>query len=67
MTMSFLMDLRMPINQLISLVIKLKLLLIKNEVHLAPSRGEATAVVLFDQSAAFDAIDHGTMVLSCNI
>ena len=35
---------------------------IKNEVHLALARGEATAVVLLDQSAAFDTIDHGTLI-----
>ena len=29
---------------------------IKNEVHLAIARGEATAVVLFDQSTVFDTI-----------
>ena len=38
------------------------LLSIKNEVHLALDRGEATAVVLLDQSAAFDTIDHGTLI-----
>ena len=38
------------------------LLSIKNEVHLALARGEATAVVLLDQSAAFDTIDHGTLI-----
>ena len=40
------------------------LLSIKNEVHLALARGEATAVVLLDQSAAFDIIDHG-MLIEC--
>ena len=35
-------------------------LLIKNEVHLTLSRGEATTVVLLDQSAAFDTTDQGT-------
>ena len=34
------------------------LLSIKSEVHLALARGEATSVVLLDQSAAFDTIDH---------
>ena len=38
------------------------LLSIKNEVHLALARGEATAVVLLDQSAAFDTIDHSTLM-----
>ena len=38
------------------------LLSIKNDVHLALAQGEATAVVLLDQSAAFDAIDHGTLL-----
>ena len=34
------------------------LLSINNDVHLALARGEATAVVLLDQSAAFDTIHH---------
>ena len=34
------------------------LLPIKNDVHLAFVKGEATAVVLLDKSAAFDTIDH---------
>ena len=38
------------------------LLSIKNEVHVALARGEATAVVLLDQSAAFDTIDHSTLI-----
>ena len=38
------------------------LLSIKNEVHLALARGEATAVVLLDQSAAFDTVDHSTLI-----
>ena len=37
---------------------------IKNEVHLSLSRGEPTALVLIDLSAAFDTIDHSTL-LSC--
>ena len=41
---------------------KTALLSIKNDVHLALARGEATAVVLLDQSAAFDTIDHGTLL-----
>ena len=41
---------------------KTELLSIKNDVHLALARGEATAVVLLDQSAAFDTIDHGTLL-----
>ena len=35
---------------------------IKNGIDLALARGEATAVVLLDQSAAFDTIDHGTLL-----
>ena len=38
------------------------LLSIKNDVHLAFAKGEATAVVLLDQSAAFDIIDHDTLL-----
>ena len=39
------------------------LLSIKNDVHLfALAQGEATAVVLFDQSEAFDTINHGTLL-----
>ena len=37
---------------------------IKNEVHLSLSRGETTALVLLDLSAAFDTIDHSNL-LSC--
>ena len=37
---------------------------IKNDIHLSLSRGEATALVLLDLSAAFDTIDHSTL-LSC--
>ena len=40
------------------------LLSIKNEVHLSLSRGEPTALVLLDLSAAFDTIDDSTL-LSC--
>ena len=40
------------------------LLSIKNEVHLALARGEATAVVLLDQSSAFNTIDH-SMFIEC--
>ena len=36
------------------------LLAIKNDAHLAMSKGEATAVVFLDLSAAFDTIDHET-------
>ena len=43
---------------------KTVLLSIKNEVHLSLSRGEPTALVLLDLSAAFDTIDHSTL-LSC--
>ena len=38
------------------------LLSIKNEIHLSLARGEATAVVLLDQSAAFDTIDHDKLL-----
>ena len=41
---------------------KTALLSIKNDVHLALARGEATAVVLLDQSAAFNTIDHSTLI-----
>ena len=37
---------------------------IKNDIHLSLSRGEATALVLLDLSAAFVTIDH-TNLLSC--
>ena len=42
------------------------MLSIKNDVHLAFAKGEfyATAVVLLDQSAAFDTIDHDTLLIS---
>ena len=40
------------------------LLSIKNDIHLLPSRGEATALVLLDLSAAFETVDHSTL-LSC--
>ena len=40
------------------------LLSIKNDIHLSLSWGEATAVVLLHLSAAFDTIDHFTL-LSC--
>ena len=38
------------------------LLSIKNDIHLSLSRGEATALVLLDLSAAFDLIDHSTLL-----
>ena len=38
------------------------LLSIKNDVHLALARSEATAVLLLDQSAAFDTIDRSTLL-----
>ena len=44
---------------------KTALLSIKRDVHLALSRGEATAVVLLDQLAAFDTIDYGALHLQC--
>ena len=40
------------------------LLSIKNEIHLSLSKGMPTALVLLDLSAAFDTIDHDTL-LSC--
>ena len=40
------------------------LLCMKNDIHLSLSRGEATALVHLDLSAAFDTIDHSTL-LSC--
>ena len=38
------------------------LLSIKNQIHLSLARGETTAVVLLDQSAAFDTIDHNKLL-----
>ena len=43
---------------------EMALLSIKNDIHLSLSRGEATALVLLDLSAAFDTIDHSTL-FSC--
>ena len=43
-------------------LIETALLSIKDEVHLALARGEAAAVVLLDQSAAFKTIDHSTLI-----
>ena len=40
------------------------MLSIKNDIRLSLSRGEATALVLLDLSAAFDTIDHSTL-LNC--
>ena len=40
---------------------KTALLSIKNYIHLSLSRGEATALVLLDLSAALDTIDHSTL------
>ena len=64
MTMSVQVDLRMSNSQLIGHLTETTLLSIKNDVHLALTRGEATAVVLLDQSATFDTVDHGTL-LNC--
>ena len=41
---------------------KTALLSIKNEVHLTLARGEPTALVLLDLSAAFDTIDHNILL-----
>ena len=41
---------------------KSALLSIKNDGHLTFAKGEATAVVLLDQSAAFDTIDHDMLL-----
>ena len=38
------------------------LLCIKNEIHLVLSKGMPTALVLLDLSAAFDIIDHDTLL-----
>ena len=38
------------------------LLAIKNEIHLSLARGEPAALVLLDLSAAFDTIDHSTLL-----
>ena len=40
------------------------LLCIQNEIHLSLSKGKPTALVLLDLSAAFDMIDHDTL-LTC--
>ena len=40
------------------------LLHIKNEIHLSLSQGEPSALILLDLSAAFDTIDHTTL-LNC--
>ena len=44
--------------------IETSLLSIKSYIHLSLSRSAATALVLLDLSAAFDTIDHSTL-LSC--
>ena len=44
--------------------IETALLSIKNDIHLSLSQGEATALVLLDLEAAFDTIDHSSL-LSC--
>ena len=43
------------------------LLSIKNEVHLSLSRGGSNALVLLDLSAAFDTIDHCTLLCCLRI
>ena len=40
------------------------LLSMKNDIHLSLSWGEATVLAVLDLSAAFDTIDHSTL-LSC--
>ena len=40
------------------------LLTIKDDIHLSLARGEPTALVLLDLSAAFDTIDH-TILIHC--
>ena len=42
------------------------LLHIKNEIHTSLSRGEPTALVLLDLSAAFDTINHDTLLKCLN-
>ena len=39
------------------------LILIKNDIHLAFAKGEATALILLDQLAVFDTIDHDTLLV----
>ena len=41
---------------------KTAVLSIKNDIHHSLARGNATAVVLLDQSASFGRIDHGTLL-----
>ena len=41
---------------------KMALLSIKNEVHMSLCRGEPTALILLDLSAAFDTINHSTLL-----
>ena len=43
---------------------KIALLSMKNEIHLALAGGEPTAVILLDQSAVFDTINH-SMLIEC--
>ena len=52
------------IDILLPSLTKLVNLCIKNEIHLSLSKGMPTALVLLDLSAAFDTIDHDTL-LSC--
>ena len=52
----------MLVSEPISMVTKTALLSIENEVHLAIARGEATAVVLLEQSVTFDTIDHSALI-----
>ena len=48
-------------------LIETALLCIKNEIHLALSKGMPTALVLLDLSAAFDTIDHAHSYPVCQL
>ena len=62
MTMSVVMDSRMLNSYKLGHLTEAGLLTIKNNVHLPLARGDATIVVLLDQSAAFDTINHFTLL-----